>query len=78
MFVFLLVKEKHSLIRQPSILFSMMSEADQIEYAIKMSLQQHDTASEADTPNLDSSRETTPMNTDITNMVRLEIKLISQ
>ena len=78
MFVFLHVKEKHSLIRQPSILFSMMSEADQIEYAIKMSLQQHDTASEADTPNLDSSRETTPMNTDITNMVRLEIKLISQ
>lgn len=51
----------------------MMSEADQIEYAIKMSLQQHDTASDAETPNIDSSREATPMNTDITSMVRLDL-----
>lgn len=41
----------------------MMSEADQIAYAIKMSLQGDETASEAETPNLDSSRETTPMDT---------------
>ena len=44
----------------------MMSEADQIAYAIKMSLQGEDTASEAETPNADSSRETTPMDTDMT------------
>jgi hypothetical protein len=44
----------------------MMSEADQIAYAIKMSLQGDDTASEAETPNPDSSRETTPMDTDMT------------
>jgi hypothetical protein len=44
----------------------MMSEAAQIEYAIKMSLQGDDTPSEAETPNADSSRETTPMDTDMT------------
>lgn len=49
-----------------------MSEADQIAYAIKMSLQGDETGSEAETLNLDSSRETTPMDTDPTrtSMVR--------
>ena len=65
---------EHSLTQLSSLSSSMMSEADQIEYAIKMSLQQHGTASDAETPNIDSSRETTPMNTDITNMVRLKLK----
>ncbi|XP_028391060.1 26S proteasome non-ATPase regulatory subunit 4-like [Dendronephthya gigantea] len=45
---------------------SMMSEADQIAYAIKMSLQGDETGSEAETLNMDSSRETTPMETDPT------------
>lgn len=52
----------------------MMSEADQIAYAIKMSLQGDETASEAETPNADSSRETTPMDTDLTRLVRLLIQ----
>lgn len=45
----------------------MMSEADQIAYAIKMSLQGEgtDTPSELETPNASSSRETTPMDTDV-------------
>lgn len=46
----------------------MMSEADQIAYAIKMSLQGDgtDTPSGLETPNQDSSRETTPMDTNLT------------
>lgn len=51
-----------------------MSEADQIAYAIKMSLQGDETASEAETANADSSRETTPMDTDLTRLVRLLIQ----
>ena len=43
----------------------MMSEADQIAYAIKMSLQGDDTTSEAETGEANSSRETTPMDTDV-------------
>ena len=58
-------KLNHLLTYLLSLPYSMMSEADQIAYAIKMSLQGDETSSEADTPNVDSSREVTPMDTDV-------------